>query len=328
MRMPCRQVQIYLPISAAKLKPGRFPSFLQENPNSVVICGGDFNQLKTEEFSSTTGLEIVVDFPARGNSTLDYCCTNRPDLFGKCFPINTLTKTDHRGVVLPAGKILKPLIYKYELRDKRDCRKLAFERQIHQYDWNSVLQPSVENSVNELNSTILWIMNHCFPVKKVTMSSCDPYWMTPTIKILLKKRANLLARGKTTEAELLNSRLSELINRVRKGSTSDAIGSRKWWKKIDQMSYRKAEADLNLNNHFTEELNDYFAKVCFDNSYVALDPVYVSADITLLKYNETEVFVALSNAERTATGPDEIPFWIWRDYADVFAQVVTTIRNY
>ena len=92
--------------------------FLQENQNWVVICGGDFNQLNTEEFSFATGLEILVDFPTRGNSTLDYCCTNCPDLFGKCFPINTLTKTDHKGVVLPGGKKLKPLRYKYELRDK------------------------------------------------------------------------------------------------------------------------------------------------------------------------------------------------------------------
>ena len=233
------------------------------------------------------------------------------------FPINTLTKTNHRGVVLPSGKKLKALRYKYELRDKRDHRKLAIEWQIHQYDWNSVLQPSVENSVNELNSTILSIMNHCFPVKKVTMSSCDPYWMTPVIKILLKKRKILLARGKTMEAELLNSRLSELINKTRKGSTSDAIGSRKWWKKINQMSSRKAEADLNLNNHFPEELNDYFAKVCFDDSYVSPNPVYESDDITFLKFN----------AKRTATGPDEIPFWIWKDYADVFAPVITTIWN-
>ena len=159
------------------------------------------------------------------------------------------------------------------------------------------------------------------------MSSCDPYWMTPVIKILLKKRTIFLARGKTTEAELLNSRLSELINKTRKGSTSDAIGSRKWWKKINQMSSRKAEADLNLNNHFSEELNDYFAKVCFDDSYVSPNPVYVSDDITFLKFNEMEVFVALSNAKRTATGPDEIPFWIWKDYADVFAPVITTIWN-
>ena len=38
-------------------------SFLQENQNSVVICGGYFNQLNTEEFSSATGLEILIDFP-------------------------------------------------------------------------------------------------------------------------------------------------------------------------------------------------------------------------------------------------------------------------
>ena len=55
--------------------------------------------------------------------------------------------------------------------------------------------------------------------------------MTPVIKIHLKKRANLLTRGKTTEAELLNSRLSELIDKARKGSISNAIGSRNGGKK-------------------------------------------------------------------------------------------------
>ena len=50
-------------------------------------------------------------------------------------------------------------------------------------------------SILLMNSTILSIMNHCFPFKKFTMSSRDPYWMTPVIKILLKKRSNLLARG-------------------------------------------------------------------------------------------------------------------------------------
>ena len=47
----------------------------------------------------------------------------------------------------------------------------------------------------------------------------------------------------------------------------------------------------------------------------------------LLKFDKFELFVALSNAKRTATGPDEIPFWIWKDYADVFAPVITTIWN-
>lgn len=128
------------------------------------------------------------------------------------------------------------------------------------------------------------------------MSSHDPYWMTPVIKILLKKRVKLLAQGKTTEADLWNSRISELINKERKDSTLYAIGSRKWWKKIDKMSNRKATADLHFNNHFAEELNDYFAKVCFDDSYVALDPVLVGEDIPVLKFDEMEVFVALFNA--------------------------------
>ena len=37
--------------------------------------------------------------------------------------------------------------------------------------------------------------------------------------------------------------------------------------------------------------------------------------------------IALSQAKRTAAGPDEIPFCIWKDYGDVFTPVITTIRN-
>jgi hypothetical protein len=30
---------------------------------------------------------------------------------------------------------------------------------------------------------------------------------------------------------------------------------------------------------------------------------------------------------KTATGPDEIPFWVWKENADVFAPVMTKIWN-
>ena len=88
------------------------------------------------------------------------------------------------------------------------------------------------------------------------------------------------------------------------------------------MSNRKVAADLHLNNHFAEELNDYFAKVCFDDSFVAPDPVYLSDDITVLKVDEMEVFVAFSNARRKATSSVIISFWIWRDYADIGSSTV------
>ena len=41
----------------------------------------------------------------------------------------------------------------------------------------------------------------------------------------------------------------------------------------------------------------------------------------------SQVFYALSNIKRTATGPDLIPYWIWKDHAEVFAPVIREIWN-
>ena len=71
--------------------------------------GGDFNQLNVREFETLSGWNALVDFPTRAASHLDNYLTNRPDLFGKAYPIHILMKTDHKGFVFPAGTKLKPL---------------------------------------------------------------------------------------------------------------------------------------------------------------------------------------------------------------------------
>ena len=40
-----------------------------------------------------------------------------------------------------------------------------------------------------------------------------------------------------------------------------------------------------------------------------------------------QVFLALSRIKRTATGPDGIPLWIWRDYAEIFTPQLENLWN-
>jgi len=109
-------------------------TFLEENPDSTIICGGDLNKLDILQLSSSTGLTALVKFPTRKQAILDQCLTNCPSLFGKCFPVDMIIKTDHKGVVLPAAIKLKPFRYKYYLRDKRAHRQLQFEHKITSFD--------------------------------------------------------------------------------------------------------------------------------------------------------------------------------------------------
>ena len=45
------------------------------------------------------------------------------------------------------------------------------------------------------------------------------------------------------------------------------------------------------------------------------------------RLNETEVTLALSKIKKTASGPDNIPYWVWTDNALFLAPVVTFICN-
>ncbi|CAB4027546.1 RNA-directed DNA polymerase from transposon X-element, partial [Paramuricea clavata] len=82
----------------------------------------------------------MVDFSTRGNACLDNWLTNRIDLFSKCHPFHMLTKTDHIGVILPAGTKLKPIRRKVEFPDCRKHRKKDFHKALAKEDWEDVSQ--------------------------------------------------------------------------------------------------------------------------------------------------------------------------------------------
>ena len=81
-----------------------FDTMLDKHPNISIVCGGDLNRLDLTRLKRITGWTALVDFPTRVDSFLDNCFTNRPDLFGKTYPIKMLIKTDHLGFIVPAGK--------------------------------------------------------------------------------------------------------------------------------------------------------------------------------------------------------------------------------
>ena len=43
--------------------------------------------------------------------------------------------------------------------------------------------------------------------------------------------------------------------------------------------------------------------------------------------HEISVFKAFACVRRTATGPDDLPFWFWKEYAPELTNVITHILN-
>jgi hypothetical protein len=153
--------------------------------------------------------------------------------------------------------------------------------------------------------------------------------MSPLLKYLIRKRSKAKSRGKLSIAAELTGRKSGIISHYRtKMAKSECTGTSQWRKNVDFLSHRRNRAHLILDNEFKENLNDYFGELCWDRNYE--QPTLMEIDSITIKapqFSITQVKNALLKIRKTATGPDEIPFWVWKENADVFAPVVTKIWN-
>ena len=58
---------------------------------------------------------------------------------------------------------------------------------------------------------------------------------------------------------------------------------------------------------------------CHDNTHVEPMPLAFSSNVVIPKVTERQVLHAFSRINKTATGPDDIPYWVWRDRAEILA---------
>ena len=121
----------------------------------------------------------------------------------------------------------------------------------------------------------------------------------------------------------INEKIVQAISNNRR-NCKDSMGSRKWWKDVDNKSQRSGSSPrVTLNETSLTRLNQFFSELCQDGHYVEPVPLIVNANVNIPEVTETQVCNTLTkiNAIRTATGPDDIPCWIWRDHAEIFTEV-------
>ena len=168
-------------------------------------------------------------------------------------------------------------------------------------------------------------MDECMPSRSVSMSSRDPVWMTPLVKSLMRVTSRIAPSNKDRLAEI-NRRISELISKNRRTLAKAPVGSREWWKHVDNLSQRRSiSVNVTLDTKSLEELNDYFADLFTDDVYTKPVPPIVDKCLEAPQISERRVWNCLQHLKKTAIGPDLLSFWILRDHAEIFTSVIHKI---
>ena len=91
---------------------------------------------------------------------------------------------------------------------------------------------------------------------------------------------------------------------------AETTGTMHWWRRVNNVSQRKYKQQPVLTESFLRGLNEFSPKRCQDDSYT--EPLFLEIDgekHLSPRLSETEVMLALSKIKKTASRPDNIPYW-------------------
>ena len=163
----------------------------------------------------------------------------------------------------------------------------------------------------------------------ITVRERDPPYITPPIKVLLRRRNKLLRQGKADSALAVTKKGGKMIADVKSKllSKATASGTKQLWQLL--RSTRNWSSHVNsvsvsdaIGSTVTDEgLNVHFANIATDPNYsrdniedclCCIDGSDLSSFVLFSEYFLT---IALSRIRSTSPGPEGIPFWLYRTCA-------------
>lgn len=168
-------------------------NMLYTSGDSIFVLAGDFNSLNTEFLCNDFGLCQLVTTATHGNSLIDKVFVSHSDIF-RCSVLKSLLKTKHMAILLsPAsssGSVSGPQSRrKVSVPDLREPYINKLRYIIGTFDWSHLFCADDDIDVMYCNFlTILHsIIDECIPRKYVVVGPRDPDFVTPLVKMLLKK---------------------------------------------------------------------------------------------------------------------------------------------
>jgi len=328
-------------------------------PTDVFVFAGDVNELNYSELLINFGFCQIVDVPTRGQNLLDVFITNRPDLFD-CTVAKSILSTDHKALYINCihddsiARLMQPrdpaprhVIKCYNRSPEATVKLLEF---FDSYSWAAAelaietKSISVDNAFNDFISVLQFALDNVVGYNNVTVKSTDPAYMTPAIKILIRKRRKLLQRGQIEKAEHMAGKIGRKIAKVkagllRKASTRDTKQLWQLLKRTNNWSKRSHAntADIAMS---ADSLNSYFAGIATDPTYSA-DAISAavrdaesrqsqSRDILsdFHPYSADHIAIVLQHTANTAPGPGGIPAWVYKTLAAQISGIVSRLINY
>ena len=157
-------------------------------PRALRARGSPANKLHLKSLTQQSGLSQLVKTSTRNDSVLDVLLTNTPNIFGKVCTSKSVTKSDHSSVFIFPRVRNRPVRSAVEFIDARNHRKSLMLQKLQATDWSLVLaENDINIAIDKFDCIVHEEFKNSFPSMRVKMSSKDPLFMSPLLKIFCLK---------------------------------------------------------------------------------------------------------------------------------------------
>ena len=191
-----------------------------------IVITGDFNQLKDSDLR-LLGLFKEETEATRAGHHLDRVYTSEP-MYRNISVIVPTVKTDHKAIYASAidYDTHRPPKNKAKLK----CRLhrpaqhaaylAAFSKTRQEEDTNSdfvfdvdggATPPSLQESFDRFYLQMQRLLDRFYPIRNITVTDRDPPYITPEIKLLLRKKNGLMRKGKIEAADAISLKIRKGI---------------------------------------------------------------------------------------------------------------------
>ena len=328
-------------------------------PGCGIIIAGDFNHLNNKNLSRQFQIKQLVHLPTRGTNTLDLVLTNLHSFYEP----NSATShppfglSDHCVITLyPKQRefisTTKKVIYK---RDTRPSRKQMLGNFLNQIDWHLIDRLTSCSEKNDLFTGIISTgLNYIMPEKGVIFHRNDPPWITEDFKRVIKHRQRAFSSGNSIAFKFYRNK----ANRMRKSCRAKYYSSKvehlkqlkpkEWWREAKRLCGMTPVSNstvfisqLQLENTDHLDLSPLDLANLINNTFLEpMKNVSALSDTITETPSQTDHFPtnALTTPEfinhklnvlnrSKAPGPDGIPNWILKEFAEALSNPISIIIN-
>ena len=325
-------------------------TILQQHPSAGIVILGDLNKLKTSSICNSFHLKQIVKLPTRKGAILDKILTNMDQYYQQPEIISHLGKSDHNMVVAiphssPTWSPPKCKKTTVVSRAVSDDGKLSFGQDLLKINWSPLYRASTCDLQFQIFTTTLnHLIDQHFPFQTSTAFSNDKPWISNQFKKVIKARQKAKAQNNIEEYKKQRNKVNRMRQSLRRNFYKSTIESfhgsspKQWWqgiKKLLQINSVSLNAD-SLADSYTDgnvfELSNLINH-SFHEVSSSMNPLTPSVEATnsipsRYSISITDVQNKLSKIQsHKAIGPDGIPNWLLREFADLLAPPICAVFN-